>query len=283
MSVRLREQLEGAIQATVVGLVVVVALVASHIQPWNFPAFRPMRTFVLLELAALALAYLVVTRARLRLLPGLAVVAAFTLLALLSALWSPDPSLTVDRAAGFAVLMVAAAALALGAVDRPRVAGQLMLALLAATTLIALAGLFELWHAYDQAVLPATKGQGARYSGIGQNPNQIPMLIALVLPFALWAVRESRGRARVVVDGGGAAPRRLARGVRLARRRRRCVRRVPRLPAGCRPASAGADSRRGHGALRPRGRRDAATAAGRREPRPHTTRSAGRRSSGPTT
>ena len=94
--------------------------------------------------------------------------------------------------------MVAAAALALGAVDRPRVAGQLMLALLAATTLIALAGLFELWHAYDQAVLPATKGQGARYSGIGQNPNQIPMLIALVLPFALWAVRESRGRARVV-------------------------------------------------------------------------------------
>lgn len=197
MNVRLREQLEGAIQATVVGLVVVIALVASHIQPWNFPAFRPMRTFVLLELAALALAYLVVTRARLRLLPGLVVTAAFTLLALLSALWSPDPSLTVDRAVGFAVLMVAAAALALGAVDRPRVAGQLMLALLAATTLIALAGLFELWHAYDQAVLPATKGQGARYSGIGQNPNQIPMLIALVLPFALWAVRESRGRARV--------------------------------------------------------------------------------------
>ena len=198
MNVRLREQLEGAIQATVVGLVVVVALVASHIQPWNFPAFRPMRTFVLLELAALALAYLVVTRARLRLLPGLAVVAAFTLLALLSALWSPDPSLTVDRAAGFAVLMVAAAALGLGAVDRPRVAGQLMLALLGRDDPDRTCRPVRLWHAYDQAVLPATKGQGARYSGIGQNPNQIPMLIALVLPFALWAVRESRGRARVV-------------------------------------------------------------------------------------
>jgi O-antigen ligase len=201
MSVRLREQLEGAIQATVVGLVVVIALVASHIQPWNFPTFRPLRTFVLLELTALALAYLVVARARLRLLPGLLVTATFTALALLSALWSPDPGLTVDRAVGFAVLMVAAAALALGAVDRPRVAGQLMLALLAATTLIALAGLFELWHAYDQAVLPATKGQGARYSGIGQNPNQIPMLIALVLPFALWVLREARGRMRVVAAG----------------------------------------------------------------------------------
>ena len=38
MTTRLREQLEGAIQVTLVGLVVVVALVASHIQPWNLPA-----------------------------------------------------------------------------------------------------------------------------------------------------------------------------------------------------------------------------------------------------
>jgi O-antigen ligase len=193
-----REQLEGAIQATLVGLIVVVALVASHIQPWNTPAFRPMRTFVLLELAVLAVAYLVVTRAKLRLLPGALAVAAFTLLALLSVAWSADQSLTVDRAVGFAGLVVAAAALALGAVGRPRVAGQFMLALLAATTLIAAAGLVELWHAYDQAVLAATKAQGARYNGIGQNPNQIPMLIALTLPFAIWLLREARGRLRWV-------------------------------------------------------------------------------------
>jgi hypothetical protein len=198
MTLRLREQLEGAIQVTVVGLVVVIALVASHIQPWNAPAFRQMRTFVLLELAVLALAYLAFTRTRLRPLPGAFVTAAFTLVALLSAAWSADASLTVDRSVGFAVLVVAAAALALGAVDRPRVVSQLMLALLAATTLIALAGLVELWHAHDQAVLAATKGQGARYNGIGQNPNQISMLIALTLPFALWAVRESRGHLRAV-------------------------------------------------------------------------------------
>ncbi len=198
MTLRLREQLEGAIQVTVGGLVVVIAFVASHIQPWNFSSFRPMRTFMLIELAALAVAYLVVTRARLRPLPGAVVTAAFTLLALLSAAWSSYASLTVDRALGFAALMLAATALGLGAVARPRVAAQLMLALLAATTVIAIAGLVELWHAYDQAVLPATKGQGARYNGIGQNPNQIPMLIALTLPLALWAVRESRGRLRAL-------------------------------------------------------------------------------------
>ena len=196
MSARVREQLEGAIQVTLVGLIVVVALVASHIQPWNTPAFRPMRTFVLLELAALAVAYLVITRAKLRLLPGSIAIAAFTLLALLSVTWSADQSLTVDRAVGFAGLVVAAVALALGAVGRPRVASQLILALLAATTLIAAAGLVELWHAYDQAVLAATKAQGARYNGIGQNPNQIPMLIALTLPFAIWLFREARGRLR---------------------------------------------------------------------------------------
>ena len=179
---------------TLVALVSVVAFVASHIQPWNFSSFRPMRTFVLFELAALAIAYAVVTRARLRPLPGAVVAGAFTALAVLSAAWSPHVGLTLERALGFAALIAAAAALALGVVGRPRAAGQVMLALLAATVLIALGGLVELWHAYDQTILPATKGQGARYNGIGQNPNQIPMLIALTLPFALWAVRESQGR-----------------------------------------------------------------------------------------
>jgi O-antigen ligase len=193
---RLGEQLEGAIQVTVVALVVVVALVASHIQPWNVPSFRPMRTFVLVELAALAVAYLIVTHARVRALPGTLVACAFAALGVLSVAWSPDIGLTTERALGFAVLIAAATALALGVVGRARAAGQVMIALLAGTALIALGGVLELWHAYDQTILPATKGQGARYNGIGQNPNQIPMLIALTLPFALWAVRETRGWMR---------------------------------------------------------------------------------------
>jgi O-antigen ligase len=198
---RLGEQLEGAIQVTVVALVLVIALVASHIQPWNFPSFRPMRTFVLFELTALAVAYVIVTRAQLRRLPGALVVGAFAALGLLSVAWSPDVGLTAERALAFAALIAAAAALGLGVVGRPRAAGQIMLALLVGTALIALGGLFELWHAYDQAILPATKGQGARYNGIGQNPNQIPMLISLTLPFALWAVRETRGWQRGAAVG----------------------------------------------------------------------------------
>lgn len=193
---RVRGQLEGAIQVTTFGVVVTVAFVASHIQPWNFPELRALRTFVLVELAALAAAYVVATRARLRALPGALVAFAFAGVGLLSAAWSVDPWLTLERGGGFAVLIVAAGALGLATANRPRFAGVVMLAFLAATVFVALAGLFELWHARDQAILPATKGQGARYNGIGQNPNQVAMLIAITLPFALWAVAETRGRAR---------------------------------------------------------------------------------------
>jgi hypothetical protein len=196
---RVREQLEGAIQVTLLGLVLVITFASSHIQPWNVPDFRVMRTFVLLELAALSLAYLVVTRARLRRLPGGLLVAAFSAFALLSAAWSPQPGLTFSRALGFAVLIAAAAALALGVAGRPRAAGQLLLALLAAAVIVTLAGLVELWHSPDQAILPATKGQGARYNGVGQNPNQIAMLLALTLPLVAWAVRQATGRVRIAV------------------------------------------------------------------------------------
>lgn len=194
MNERLREQLEGAIQVMVVGLMVVIAFVASHIQPWNFPTFRSSRWVMLFVLACLAGAYLLVTRPALRRLPGAGATATFVALGLLSTAWSPDPRLTFGRGVAFAVLIAVAVALALGASDRPRVAGQLLLAVLAGTTIIAAAGLVELWHAYDQAIVPATRGQGARYSGIGQNPNQVAMLIAITLPLALWTLREARGR-----------------------------------------------------------------------------------------
>lgn len=194
MSERLRVQLEGAIQVMVVGFMLVITFVASHIQPWNFPTFRPARWVILFMLAVLAGAYLLVTRPAPRRLPGVAVAAVFLALAFASTAWSPDPRLTFGRAVAFAVLIAVAVALALGASDRPRVAGQILLALLAGTAIIAAAGLVEIWHANDQAIVPATRGQGARFSGIGQNPNQVAMLIAITLPLTLWGVREARGR-----------------------------------------------------------------------------------------
>ena len=105
---RLREQLEGGIQAALAGLVVAVALVASHIQPWNFPEVENLRTLALLELGALALAFVLVTRARPLVMPGLVAVGGFAALALLSVLWSPQVGTTAERGLGFVALLGAA-------------------------------------------------------------------------------------------------------------------------------------------------------------------------------
>ncbi|HZB23865.1 MAG TPA: O-antigen ligase family protein [Gaiellaceae bacterium] len=201
MSDRLRAQLEGALQATIAGLVIAIAFVASHIRPWNVPEFRPLRTFVLFELAVLTVAYVVVSRARVRRLPGMVVVGAFTAVALLSTAWSVSPRLTLERGAGFAALIIAAGALGTAVAARRVIAAQAAVALVVATVLIAVAGLVELWHAFDQAVLPATKGQGWRYNGIGQNPNQVAMLIGITSPLTLWMLRTAPGRLRLLAWG----------------------------------------------------------------------------------
>ena len=190
---RLEVQLEGATQALVGALVLAVAFAASHIQPWNVPGARSMRWVALLELGLVAVAFAFVRRRPV--LPlGLVAVAALAGLALASAAWSADAELSAGRALSFAFLLAVAATLAAGSGGDARLCAQLLLGVLGAVTFIALAGLFELWHAYDQAVVPATRGQGARYNGIGQNPNQIAMLLALALPLALWAFVEARTR-----------------------------------------------------------------------------------------
>ena len=59
---RLELQLEGATQALVGALVLSVALVASHIQPWNVPGARGIRWLTLAELGDAALAMLALRR-----------------------------------------------------------------------------------------------------------------------------------------------------------------------------------------------------------------------------
>lgn len=198
MNERLREQLEGVLQVAIVALVVVVAFVASHIDPWNIPDFRIARPLAFVGLAVAATVYLVATRTRPRLLPGTLAAGGLCALGVVSTSWSADPELTFERAAGFAILVASAWAIAVGTAGRARQVGQVLVAVLAATVFIALGGLVELWHAYDQTVVPATRGQGARYNGIGQNPNQVAMLIALTLPLSAWAVRSTRAWGRAV-------------------------------------------------------------------------------------
>jgi hypothetical protein len=190
---RLEVQLEGATQALVAGFVLAVAFVASHIQPWNMPGAKSIRWVALAELGFVAVAFVFVRRRAL--VPvGVAAAAVLVALALVSAAWSIDPDLTLGRALSFAILLGVMAALAVGSGGDARICAQLLLGVLAAVTFIALAGVVELFHSYDQAVVPATRGQGARYNGIGQNPNQIAMLLALALPLALWAFTEARSR-----------------------------------------------------------------------------------------
>jgi O-Antigen ligase len=190
---RLEIQLEGAAQALVGAFVIAVAFVASHIQPWNVPGAKGIRWLALAELG-LAAGALLALRRRAVAPVGITAAAVLAGLAIVSTGWSGDAGLTFGRALSFAILLGVAAMLAAGTLGDARRCGRLLLGVLAAVTFIAVAGVFELFHSYDQAVVPATRGQGARYNGIGQNPNQIAMLLALALPLALWAFVEARSR-----------------------------------------------------------------------------------------
>lgn len=113
-------------------------------------------------------------------------------IALVSAAWSVDPRLTFGRAASFALLLVAAAGLALAARTRPALTPRLLEGLLAATVLVALAGLALLAIRHRDAVEAATAQNPARLRGLGENPDTASMLYGLVTPVALWMFVRAR-------------------------------------------------------------------------------------------
>ena len=172
-----------------------VAAASSNVEYLNLPIGRALRWWMLAELAAIAVAYAAVRRGRPRGLGTIALLAgALGALALVSTAWSPAPRVTFERGVSFAVLLVAAGALAYAAAGREQAIGQLLLAVLAGSTLVALLGLVHLWFSSEQAVIPATATQPARYNGLGANPNTMALLLALATPLAVWAVWEVRSR-----------------------------------------------------------------------------------------
>jgi hypothetical protein len=72
--------------------------------------------------------------------------------------------------------------------------GPFLLALLAGAALLAVAGLIKLAVDSNTAIVPATLEQGARYNGIGANPDTMALLFAVTLPLAVWAVYAARSR-----------------------------------------------------------------------------------------
>lgn len=154
-------------------------------------------------LIALALvgAYAVLRRAPASRLPP-----AFILLELLvgvgvaSAAWSVDPHLTLERIFTVAALFAAGYGLATLEGGADAAARTILGSVLIGALLVAVASLVAMVLARHDAVLPATAGAGWRFQGIGQNPNTVPMLLAVAYPIAVAGVLGSGSRrARLVL------------------------------------------------------------------------------------
>jgi hypothetical protein len=123
--------------------------------------------------------------------------AAFVAVALASASWSAEPSLTISRGIAFALVLVAAAALAYGA----RSVDFVLEAVVIGAVAVAVGGLLVLAFRYDRAVQAATTVSPARYQGLGGGPNMAPMVLAVATPLAFHMAVTARGIARAVTSG----------------------------------------------------------------------------------
>jgi hypothetical protein len=148
---------------------------------------RAFRFPLLFELALVAVAYVTWLLPRRRPLAApFVVLGAFVVLALVSSAWSARTGWTERRSGALLLLAVAGSALAAATAARPEAIRRILEALVAAAAIVALLGLYMLWVSHAQAVQSASFQYPARYRGIGQNPNTVPLLLALAVPLTLW-------------------------------------------------------------------------------------------------
>lgn len=193
--------LDVAASAFLILTVGLVACAASSVSELREPG-RAGRWVALAGLAAVGLAS-VVRHRRAGFSPDrFAVLAAMLAsLALASAAWSAAPSLTLQRAVSFGVLLVAAWALGTVAAVRPELGRSLLVALVGAAGLLALAGIAVYLARPDAAVQAAELANPARFRGFGENPNTMSMLFAIALPAGVWlAVSAGGRRARLIAS-----------------------------------------------------------------------------------
>jgi len=115
-------------------------------------------------------------------------------LALLSASWSVERRITVERAFTLALLFCTCLLLASavrGRVDRAR---ALLAGLLGGAAVVGLVGLVLLGADHSAAVEAASYEAPARFRGFGQDPNTVALLFGVAAPLALWGVIERRRR-----------------------------------------------------------------------------------------
>lgn len=167
---------------------------------------HPGRWVALVALLAAAAWWAADGRSPLAVDVGVAAAAVFfVLLTAVSAAWSVDPRLTVERAVTLAVLVGTALLVAQAVAGRHEAAERVLTGLLAGSVIVAVAGIFVYALAHRDAVEASSPEIPPRFKGMGQNPNTASLLYAVALPIAVWllvAARSGRGRA---VAGSSAA------------------------------------------------------------------------------
>jgi O-antigen ligase len=194
-----RLPLDLLVPVTVAVTVVAFATGSCSVGALNHAA-KPVRWAALLVLLAVSAAWVVERRGPLRAVrPVLVAAVSFAALALLSAAWSVDPRLSAGRALSLAALFAAGLLLAAGAAGRPDAAERVLGGILAAAGFVAVVGLLLVPVDRADAVQAATFDVPARFKGFGENPNTVPLLLALALPVGLWfALRAHSTRVRLL-------------------------------------------------------------------------------------
>lgn len=192
-----------AVVPSLVGATVVAFAAGSSSVAAANEAGKPLRWVMLVVLLAASAAWaaqagLGVPLAR----PVVLAAGALLVVALASSLWSVDPGLTAARALSLVLLFAVAAFLAVATAGRPDGIRRVLAGLLGGATVVAVAGLIALAADHAAAVQSATYDAPWRFRGFGENPNTVPLLLALALPVAVWfGVSSRRVASRLVVAG----------------------------------------------------------------------------------
>ena len=193
--------------ALVALLILLQSITASAtIEPRRIASHGRWAVFVAIALFALpALRSIVRTRGR-SVVPLHAGITAIAVLAALSIFWSVDRHESLKQAGGVLLLLTSAG---LAAWHEARTAGgatRLVTGIVAGVAAVLVASVVTFLVDHHAAVAAADRINPARFRGIGENPNTVPILLVLVFPLLPWVYTAARGRAArgaVVLVGAG--------------------------------------------------------------------------------
>lgn len=114
-----------------------------------------------------------------------ALTAVLDVVALLSTAWSAAPRLSFERGVSLLVATTALGLLAYAVEQDAELAWTLLGATVASTAVVAFGGLLVELFDSSAAIQPGTAETVARWRGVGENPNTVSLLCAIVLPTAV--------------------------------------------------------------------------------------------------